>query len=503
MRRFPLYLVLLAATLSASAQVTVPRIPGVPLDTSLVGLFDPVSQISAGLGLTTIDGGDEDGEFLLLGLDPEFDLGAIGVPQVGMGLSAGLRFQVGGGEDGSGFSFRQEDYDETSEILSILRYVRYGRKQGTEALYARFGAIDFGQVGYGSLVEAYRNEVGQDGRTRGGAFDLDVSGVGVETLYGDFATPGVYAGRAYVRPLRFFNRETASDLTLGVTIAGDLNPEGGFVNTDAPGQPFFLGTTPEGAPTATGATGVDDRGALQVYGVDLGIRLTGSDLYQVGLYADATHFSGYGTGGSGGVLLTLTPAGSLTRINARAAVIFEGEGYQPTYFNSFYEVERLVKVDSTMNPATGERQARFQTRRNRLAGSTEAGGGGLAQVSAIFAGFIRMEGRYQHSFVNGEGGWLHLGADVRLPGGIAFLRAGLDRWNIGGNAPDVDEQEGDYRMSAEAGIQPLPNLMIGFTAERAFAPEYADGEVVDLLRQDRLEPIVRFVLPIGPMLGGQ
>ena len=496
----------LAVSAAASAQITVPRIPGTPLDSSLVGLFDPVSQLSAGLGLTSIDGGDDDGEFFLLDLSPEFNLAPLGLRQVGLGLDAPLRFQVGGGEDGSGFQFRSEDYDEQNEVLSIIRYVRYGRKQGNEALYARFGAIDFGRIGYGSLVEGYRNEVGEDGRTRGGAFDLDLAGIGVETLYGSFTEAGVYAGRGFIRPFRVLGGSEGglNNLEIGVTVAGDLNSEGGFVNADAPGEPFALGAGPDGGPTADGVAGVGDEGALRAYGLDVGLRLTGSDAYQLGLYADVTHLDGYGTGG-GGLLLTVNPPGTATFLSFRLGAIYEGEQFTPTLFNAFYEVDRLVRVDSVMNAETGRREARFQSRRNLLLAADEASGGVVAQMSGILAGLVRVEGRFQQDFATAEGGWLHLGADLRLPGGFATARAGLDAWNIGG---DDDEPAlsgmgaGDYRLSAEATLQPHPNLAIGLTAASEFAPVYEGGEVIDQVRQDRFEPVVRLVLPIGQGLGG-
>ena len=70
----------------------------------------PVSQVAAGLGLTTTDGGPGQGNYLLGQLQPELALRAVGVPQVGRGIDAPLRFQLGG--DGTGtLRFRSEDYD--------------------------------------------------------------------------------------------------------------------------------------------------------------------------------------------------------------------------------------------------------------------------------------------------------------------------------------------------------------------------------------------------------
>ena len=488
------------------AQVGIPQIPGMAVDSTLLR-FNPVSRLAAGLGFTTIDGGTEQGQFLLLQFQPEVNLRAVGIPQVGFGLDAALRFQISGGDDStSAFRFRDEDYNDPNEILSIIRYVRYGHKGSEDALYARFGAVDFGRIGYGTLVEAYRNEVGQDARRRGVEFDVDLGGFGVETLYGTFATPGVYAGRGFVRPLRLMGGEGGglNDLTLGVTVAGDLNSRGGFVNTDSLGQPFFLNTGTDGTPTADGLAGVEDRGRLQALGLDLGLRLASNGLANIGVYANATRFSGTDTGGGGGtgaglgVLLSLAPPEATgTRFDARLEAVYGGAGYMPSYFNAFYEVERLLVVDSVTvaTPAGPARRARYQSRRNELAASPSQAGI-IGQASAVLLGLFRVEGRYQQLFDVGSTGWFHVGADLLAPSNRGYVRAGMDRWNIGGDGTTNADAEGrDFSLQAEVGVHLSPYLLVGGIAQRAFAPVYANNTVVDYRRQDRLAPVVQFVMP--------
>lgn len=498
---------LLAAAVPASAQIGIPSIGGASLDSTLLR-FNPVSRLAAGLGFTAIDGGEGQGEFLLLQLQPEFDLGAIGAPQLGFGIDAPLRFQLAGGDSTrSALSFRKEDYDDTNEILAVLRYVRYGQKNGAEALYARFGALDFARIGYGGLVESYRNEVGEDARQRGGALDLDLGGVGFESLYGTFSEAGVYAGRAFVRPLRLTGGEAGgwNDITVGVTLAGDLNPESGFVNADTTGQPFLLNRTDEGAPTADGLLTTADRGRLRAIGVDIGLQIAANPLFQTGLYANVNRLSDGGpdaaTGGGLGVLFSFTPPqGTATRVDVRLEAVLNGAGYQPSTFNAFYEVDRLIAVDSVVvatDPVSGAATyaTRFQSRRNVLAAQPRQGGL-IGQLSGVLGGVLLLNGRYQQLFDAGSTGWLHMGADLMIPGGRAFARAGLDRWNIGGDQMTNTDPEGkSFQLQAQAGVYVLPTLMIGGIAQRAFSPVYNAGEVVDYLRQDRIEPVIQFVMP--------
>lgn len=492
----------------ASAQIGIPVIGSTPVD-SLLLRFSPVSRLAAGVGFAAISGGTADGQFLMLQLQPEFDLGAVGVPQLGIGFDAPLRFQLAGGDSAAtALRFRREDYDTGAERLAVIRYIRFGQKNGREALYARLGALDFARVGYGSLVESYRNEVGEDERRRGGAFDLDLGGLGVESLYGTFPEAGVYALRGFTRPLRLMGRGEGgwNDLTLGLTVAGDLSPQSGFVHAsaDSLGQPFFLGRDANGNPTADGVASTVDRGRLRAIGVDLGLRLAQTPMMNAGVYLNANRLSDSGpgaTGGGLGMLLSFTPpAGTASRLDVRVEAVLNGAGYQPSPFNAFYEVDRLIAVDSVAvrDPDTGDvtgYRTRFQSRRNTMAAAPRQGGL-VGQLSGVLGGLVLLNGRYQQLFDAGSTGWFHLAADFVLPGGRAFARAGLDRWNIGGNALTNTDPEGrNFQLQAEAGIYLARSLMLGVIAQRAFSPVYLDNEVVDYRRQDRLEPVVQFVMP--------
>jgi hypothetical protein len=504
-RRLLLLVLLAASAAPASAQIGIPTLGGGAVD-SLIQRFNPVSQLAAGLGFATINGGEAEGQYLMLQLRPEFDLAAVGAPQLGIGIDAPLRFQLGGGDStASALRFRSEDYDDANERLAILRYVRYGQKASGQAFYARFGALDFARVGYGSLVESYQNEIGEGARQRGGAVDLDFGGVGVETLYGTFSEAGVYAGRAFLRPLRLMGGEAGgwNDLTVGVTLAGDLNPESGFVSADSLGQPFFLATDAEGNPTAEGLATTADRGRLRAVGVDVGMRLASNPLFNAGVYANANRLSDgamNATGGGLGVLFSFTPpAGTASRLDIRVEAVLNNAGYQPSPFNAFYEFDRLIAVDSVQvtDPETGAMsfRQRYQSRRNQMAAAPRQGGL-IGQLSGVLGGVLLLDGRYQQLFDESATGWLHLGADLLIPGGRAFARAGLDRWNIGGNALTNTDPEGrNFQLQAEAGVYLMPTLMIGGIAQRAFSPVYLGNEVVDYRKQDRLEPVVRFVMP--------
>lgn len=503
-------LLALAAPRPAAAQFGT-LLPGLSVDSTALNLT-PTNLLAAAFGITSFSGGLADGEYLTLTLQPEVDLSAIGLNEVGFGMYAPLRFQINAGDDttsSGGLRFREEDYDDPNELLSIIRYVRYGQKNGDQALYARFGSLDGANVGYGSMLSFYRNEVGTDARRRGLAFDLDAGLMGVETVYGSFTDPGVYAARGYVRP--FWVPEELggglglSALALGFTLAGDLERAGGYVNPDSSGAPFVLPDALVGTPPPGAAVGRED-GGLTTVGVDLALPFAQGDGFALAAFADLSKILDYGWGGGAGLGLSLTPPAGLARFDARLELRYLGAHYIPRYFNAFYEVERIRQVDSTDVPLDGggtQRVAQYQTRRNELLAQTESYGGLFGALAGTVFGVFRVEGTYQQLFETGGTGWLHLGATLGRPGrDLLIARASFDRWNIGGDATTLTT-DADALFQAEVSAGLMRYLQLGLVYENAFQPIFegegaeraSSNRVVGHRRQSRFEPRVQLLFP--------
>jgi hypothetical protein len=497
-------------------------LPGMSVDSTAYA-FSPTNLLGAALGITSFSGGLADGEYLTLTIQPEVDLTALGLAQVGVGVYAPLRFQLHAGDDTTdtgGFRFRREDYDDANELLSIIRYVRYGQKSGGQALYARFGMLDGASVGYGQLVSFYRNEVGNDARRRGLALDVDLGMLGVETLYGTLADAGVYAARGYLRPF-WRPAETGGGgglgaLALGVTLAGDLDGDGAYVNPDSSGAPFVRPADVPAADSLGFARGVED-GRLTTFGVDLAFPFLQGDGFALAAYADAAKILDYGWGGGGGLGLSIAPPAGLARFDARLELRYLGARYLPSFFNAFYEVERSRIVDSTAVDVglPSERMVPVvQTRRNELLAQGESQGGIFGALAGTVLGLFRIEGTYQQLFgSDGEAGalarggsaagergtgWLHLGATLGRPGQDLLVgRASFDRWNIGGDRSTlVSENDALFQAEVSAGL--VQYVQLGLIYENAFQPIYEEGDQGKLLghrRQNRFEPRVALLLP--------
>ncbi len=102
-----------------------------------------------GLGMSWIDGEPYYGFQLF----PE-----IAFANFGVGLDLNLQFDKTG-------KLRNENFNEFSDYLSILRYARYGQKN--DPFYIRLGALDYATLGHGSIMYLYNNRPSYDSRKNG------------------------------------------------------------------------------------------------------------------------------------------------------------------------------------------------------------------------------------------------------------------------------------------------------------------------------------------------
>ena len=449
------------------------------------------SLIGAGLGYTGLSGGIRDGNFLAFTLQPEFTVVNAGeLGNLALGFGATLRYDVENG------TFRKEDFDEARDFVGLVQYVRFGQ-EGVNPLYGRFGRLDAATLGNGQQVGLYRNEVALDAQQRG--FDLALDGgiVGLEGMFGSITDPGVFGARAFTRP--FHRRGGLLGLIrAGVSVAGDLNDEGAYVNPVAPGQPFLLDPTD---PRADSLVAVGDQeGRLLMVGADLSLPfLTGAGM-ELSAYADVNQILGHGMGAAAGLGFTYAPEGAAGRMMARLELRYLGAEYLPNYFNAFYETERIGQEFAVAGDSTS---AVYNTKRNLLAGKTATEGGIAGILEGHFLNLIRVTGSYQQSFEVANSGWFHLGADVgSVTDNRIVARAAFDRWNIGGDNV-FSFADRNTRLSADVGFKPIPYLLVGLHAQRSFAPILAEDDpnapgsgstIVGYQPQDVLEPLVQLLV---------
>ncbi|MCB9247392.1 MAG: hypothetical protein H6613_02035 [Ignavibacteriales bacterium] len=271
--------------------------------------------IGGGAGLTWID----NEPYYSVHLFPEFSFAKFGV-----GLNLNLEFDQEG-------KLRNENFNETSDYLSLIRYLRYGRKN--DPFYTRLGALDYATLGHGSIMYLYNNSPSYDTRKIGLELDLDLDYFGIESVYGTFAESGVFGLRTFTRPL------LATDLApipiiggfeIGATYTTDFNPNAGVTNV-------------EYNPISEEYVVTKDLGATEIIGFDFGLPILRTKILDSDIYFDYAQILNFGNGRSAGILLDFHGLG-LVDVRAKVERRFNGVNYLPAYFNSFYEIERYQVI---------------------------------------------------------------------------------------------------------------------------------------------------------------
>jgi hypothetical protein len=220
----------------------------------------------------------------------------------------------------------------------------------------RLGQLENITLGDGSLVRNYRNNASYEGRKVGAEFKVMTSEWCIEGFASNLSRAEIFGTRA-----ELFEKEQNAvllkDLRIGVTGAIDVSSDARlFANPlDTTVQnrgEFSEANALGGAPV--GVIGADIRASIWK---ERGTLLNATAEYAKVLQNQSP--DGGGVGGSFGVeLLTQNEQGVELALTAKHLYI--GEGYEPLYFNGFYEEERFRAVEA-------ENGRRIQTKANRVA----------------------------------------------------------------------------------------------------------------------------------------
>ncbi len=409
-------------------------------------------DLTGGLGMTWIDGQP----YYAFRFRPEISFAKIGV-----GLDLNLEFSSQG-------KLRKENFNETSDYLSIIRYVRYGLKK--DPVYLKVGALDYYTLGHGSIMYQYNNSPSFDTRTIGLIADLDFNKFGFESIYSNFAQAGVLGMRGYVRPLQYTSAASIpiiGNLEVGATFAGDFNKNSGKIVIVPPIGVKYPVTT-------------KDEGTVKIIGLDLGLPLFNFSMANASLYFDYTKIINYGSGAASGIIFGLNGLG-IFNASAKLERRWNNDQYMPGYFNSLYEIERYTENVSSKATTLEYLKA--------------PGNGYYGELGISVLGTFNIIGGLQ-KLDNHDGGILHLTADV-APGGFSFVaRAGYDKIFV--NGADVFKLNDRSILFTELGYKPYPYLIVSLVYQWTFTPiRNNDKEVIGYKPQKKIEPRISFVYPFN------
>jgi len=357
--------------------------------------------IQAGYGTVTMGGV----QWQRFSFRPDIPVGNFGI---GLDLELFIDNEGKISDEGWNFSNRNQVWDT---LIRKIYYVRYGKP--FDRFYLRAGALDDVTLGYGLVMEGYRNtlnypadkKLGVDMEIRDvGTFGIDIHGV-VNSV-GDFKNRGAVAGgRIAFKPLKPSGASFLGKLTVGATLVRDINQFAGLKDSDDDGYPDFQDGFPDDGKrwADTDGDGFEDeidididgdnildtndpvverqnyinikeeQNGVTVYGFDVGIPLVENPV-RLDLYGQFSRIhtgdeemeGGWGIGAPGFRFL----AGKFkAQVEYRH---FEGP-FIPSYFDNLYEHERVRLVGTT--PLTKESSLVDETLRVRGLQPARHGGG--------------------------------------------------------------------------------------------------------------------------------
>ncbi len=413
--------------------------------------------MTGGMGINWIDGQP----YYRLSFRPE-----VSFSNVGIGLDLNLDFDSQG-------KLRTENFNETSDYLSIIRYVRYGIKN--DPVFIKVGALDYYTLGHGSIMQHYNNSPTYDNRRIGLVADVDFGKFGVESIMGSFSQGGVFGIRGYVRPLQF---SAAGDIPIignfevGVSFVSDLNKDAGIINGnyDHSKKEFNI---------------LEDKGAISIVGIDIGLPLLKSSITDITLYADYSKIFDFGSGIATGVMLDFNLS-TLLNIAAKLERRFNNGKYIPAYFNSLHEIERF-KVDS----ASGT----FASKAVALNSITENMNGFYGDLLVRVLNVFDIYGSYQRLDKDSKSGILNLRTAIEPESAPFVLRAGYDKINIQ-DEKDVFSLDDRSYLFAEAGYKPVEYILVSIVYSWTYTPIRGnDDRIISFEPQKRIEPRISFIYP--------
>lgn len=327
------------------------------------------SGITTGVnvGATTFDGQ----MMTQIGLRPEFTFGKLGI-----GLD--LTFYM----DNAG-NVSDKNWSSTEDIIHKFMYIRWGQRG--DPFFAKLGALNDYSQGFGMLINRYNNVILYPDRIKTGmVVGIQTEDIGAEVMVNDlsetFNQGGVYSARL------------TYNLFAGLKIGGSIvydhnqykslqdddnddvpnvvddfpNDPNNYVDTDGDGVPDDIDPDRDGNgytdnspdPSRNNDTAFDttmlkvpfftnqiaDKSQL-AYSVDISYPLINTSLLAMTVYSDYSQFltddKGYG----------ITAPGIVAKIgflDFKAAYRIVSKHFVPEYFNTTYEVERVVAgTDST------------------------------------------------------------------------------------------------------------------------------------------------------------
>lgn len=235
--------------------------------------------------------------------------------------------------------FRKEDWAQFHDFGRVLKYITYGRKE--DHLYVNIGQRYATSIGHGELVRRYSPNIDLDYVRVSAEVDAYNDYGGFEFFTNDILQWNLLSAIAFVKPLSIFGASSFWAKSLSIGISGALDWQAPYLNQTDQGVRLL---TPTGCETKdpSGCRVQSTTRAVKLVGIDAEVKVVKTDEVDIKPYVDYSML----LDGSGGATV-----GALGRFNVGTKTVnafrvvaelrYLGSHYMPSYFDTFYEIERF------------------------------------------------------------------------------------------------------------------------------------------------------------------
>ena len=305
---------------------------------------DSLGSVGGDLNYEMIDGDS----YISLNLGLNFDFG-----QIGFGIQAPLRLMVDDVDpenDTYHGVIRKEDWDEWTDYLKILRFFRYGRKG--QLIFAQVGDLPGATIGHGTLVNRYYNNTDIDHYKMGIQLDVNTDYGGVETLLNNGFISNLIGVRGYIRPWSFVDTESyMNNLAIGFSVVSDWDAPYCLQNANGICRPDISsgidqdgdGRLDDQVLDVDGQRNIRVAGtkAATAMGGDIEFRLVNTSWLSLTPYIDLNGILDGGMGLHAGIMSVFHIPVISIDLSARIEYRYFEPDYIPTYFDSYYEIQKF------------------------------------------------------------------------------------------------------------------------------------------------------------------
>ncbi len=232
---------------------------------------------------------------------------------------------------------RVEDWDTFHDFGRVLKYVTFGRKE--DNVYVNAGQRYSSSIGHGAITRRYSPNIDIDYPRASAQVDMYNDYGGFELMTNDLLEWNQLSALAFLKPLSFFKPQHLMARTLSVGVTGALDWRAPWALRLDPGTGTRLLEARDNRLQA-------DLRPAALIGFDAEVKVVKTASVDLKPYVDYSML----VGGDGGLTVGLlgrfnvgTTVVSAFRVVAEAR--FLGSRYQPSYFDTFYEIDRFVYLN--------------------------------------------------------------------------------------------------------------------------------------------------------------